>query len=179
MASFSPVVCEQTATRELPRTPRPGARRTAADGSVLATGWSYHVADGFGVAVPDGWTYQVVGTTVCFRDPDGVRVLSVDPRRPVDVDPVQACRAEATRLTRAAVLSGYREVRIGRVGYFAGAADWEYRYAGAAGADLHAATRWFAAGRRAYALGWVTREFDWPANRSLLSTVLASFAPIA
>jgi len=174
---FTPHVCaRQTTTGEFPQTPRHGARRTAPNGYALLSGWSYHRdAGGFGIAVPDGWTYQRVGTTVCFRDPDGVRVLSVDVGRSPVADPVRACRRESARLATERALPGYREVGIAPVPYFGRAADWEYRYRGLRGTALHANTRWFVAGDRAYAVGWVTREFDWRVNRANLDMIMSSF----
>jgi hypothetical protein len=66
-------------------------------------------------------------------------------------------------------------VGIKRVPYLAKAADWEYRYSDGQGDRMHAATRWFTSGGRAYALGWVTAEFDWQVNTSNLSMILSSF----
>jgi hypothetical protein len=177
VSTFSPRACEEPAPATLPLTPRKGATRTASNGFGLPAGWSYHVTDAFGVAVPDGWTYRQVGTTVCFRDPEGVRVLSVDPHRTPGADPVQACRKEASRLQDAKLLPDYAEIGIEKVNYFGKAAEWEYRYTDGGGAKLHASTRWFASGNRAYAVGWVTREFDWPANRAYLNMIMGSFGP--
>ncbi len=177
VGTFSPTACELAAVDGLPRTPREGAKRIADNGYAMPPSWSYHVADGFGIAVPDGWTYQRVGSTFCFRDPDGFRVLSVDPDRKADSDPVTACRGEAKKLTEANLLPDYREIGIGAVTYFGKAAEWEYRYRGGAGTGVHANTRWFAAGGRAYAVGWVTREFDWTANRVYLNMIMSSFSP--
>jgi hypothetical protein len=176
--AFSPRVCEQPAAGEPPRTPRRGAQRTAVNGYAMPQGWSYHVTGEFSVAVPDGWTYRQVGTTICFQDPDGVRVLSIDPARRAGTDPVTACRAEAKRLTGAGLLPDYREIRLNQVTYFGKAALWEYQYrTQETGTELHASTRWFTAGDRAYAVGWVTRVFDWPANRAYLDMIMSSFAP--
>ena len=44
---------------------------------------------------------------------------------------------------------------------------------------MHAATRWFTSGGKAYALGWVTREFDWQVNRSILVMIRTSFGAAA
>jgi tRNA A-37 threonylcarbamoyl transferase component Bud32 len=173
---FSPVACAAPAPAGLPRTPVPGTPGKLPGGYALPPQWSYHAdASGFFIAVPDGWTYQKIGATLCFREPGGTRVLSLDTARKPSADPVAACRAEARRLTAAGVLPGYSEVAISRVPYVPKAADWEYRYADADGTPLHATTRWFASGGRAYALGWVTREFDWQTNRSYLTMIQASF----
>jgi eukaryotic-like serine/threonine-protein kinase len=178
VGGFGPQVCEPSNGGNLPRTPRPGARRTAFNGYALPDGWSYHRdRAGFGIAVPDGWTYQRIGTIVCFRDPDGVRVLSIDFARSPAADPVRACRREAARLVKENALPGYDQIGIDAVLYFGKAADWEYRYRQPKGVALHANTRWFAADARAYAIGWVTREFDWRVNRANLDMIMSSFSP--
>jgi tRNA A-37 threonylcarbamoyl transferase component Bud32 len=178
---FGPSTCDRPSDKDLRRTPLPGAYRTPpGDGLALLPGWSYHRDEtGFVVAVPDGWTYQRVGTTVCFGEPAGTRVLSIDTARKPSADPVLACRREAQRLREAGALPGYAEVGIARVPYQARAADWEYRYRDDAGDQMHAATRWFTSGGKAYALGWVTREFDWQVNRSILVMIRTSFGSAA
>ena len=127
--------------------------------------------------MPDGWTYQQVQGTRSFREPGGTRVLSVGAGRKPSADPVVACRTEARRLTSAGMLPNYAEVAITPVPYASRAADWEYRYDAPGGGRLHALTRWSATGGRAYALGWVTPEFDWQTNRSYLTMIQASFIP--
>jgi hypothetical protein len=62
------------------------------------------------------------------------------------------------------------------VPYLTKAADWEYRYDDPQGDRMRAATRWFTAGGKAFALGWVTAEFDWQVNRSNLDMILSSFS---
>jgi eukaryotic-like serine/threonine-protein kinase len=177
IGGFSPRVCDAPVSGTLPLTPARGARRTAPNGYAMSPDWSYQRTGEFGVAVPDGWTYRTVGTTWCFRGPDGVRVLSVDSARKPGADPVAACRAEATRLTDAGLLPGYRQIQIAPVTYFGRAADREYRYRNAAGTTLHARVLWFDAGGRAYALSWVTREFDWTTGLAYLNLIRSSFGP--
>jgi hypothetical protein len=173
---FSPIACAGPLPANLPRTPLPGARQTLSNNYALLPSWSYHAdPSGFFIAVPDGWTYQRVGDTLCFREPGGVRVISVDTARRPTADPVAACRAEAARLTGDNALPDYAEVGINRVPYVAKAADWKYLYDSPDADRLHATTRWFTAGTRAYALGWVTRESDWQTNRSNLTMIQASF----
>lgn len=176
VAGFTPTTCANTSGTDLPRTPLPGALRTSPSGYALVDGLSYHRdPSGFLVAVPDGWTYEKIGATLCFRDPAGIRVLSVDTARKPSADPVKACRDEAARLTGAGELPGYEEISIARVQFVTKAADWEYRYDDRQGTRLHANTRWLAAGGRAFAIGWVTREFDWTTSRSYLDMIQASF----
>jgi hypothetical protein len=177
VVSFTPTTCAGPARADLPRLPQPGALRTGPKGYALVAGMSYYRDPaGFLVAVPDGWTYEKVGTTLCFRDPAGIRVLSLDPARKPSADPVKACRDEATRLTAAGGLPGYEEIGIERVQFVPRAADWEYRYDDSRGTTrLHANTRWIASGGRGYALGWVTSEFDWNTSRYYLDMIQASF----
>jgi hypothetical protein len=183
VGGFSPSTCDRPAGagQDLRRTPLPGAFRTPpAGGLALVPGWSYHRDQtGFVVAVPDGWTYQRIGTTVCFGEPTGSRVLSIDTARKPASDPVLACRREAKRLQDVGALPGYVEVDIARVPFQAKAADWEYHYRDERGDEMHAATRWFASGGKAYALGWVTREFDWQVNRPNLVMIRTSFGSVA
>jgi hypothetical protein len=156
-------------------TPLPGAAPTPPSGYALFEGWSFHRdAAGFGIAVPDGWRYHRVGETACFRDPDGVRVLSVDPSRRPATDPLQGCMSEERRLS--AHLPAYRRVRIESTPRFLDAAEWEYTYSGPG--RMHARTIWVVSTpRHAYAIGWTTREFDWPANQNNLDMIIASFTP--
>nr|BFE68617.1 hypothetical protein GCM10020092_019180 [Actinoplanes digitatis] len=173
---FSPVNCESPVRAELPTTPLAGAAKLRG-GWALYDGWSYFTdPSGFHIAVPDGWTYETIGTTICFRDPGSVRILSVDPARSPQGDPVQACRKEAARLRAAGDLPGYRQLRIDRVPGLARAADWEYTYDGSTGGRMHAMTRWRAANDgKAYAIGLMTRELDWPGNFEKWGMIQSTF----
>jgi eukaryotic-like serine/threonine-protein kinase len=176
-AGFSQVECQRPASPSAPRTPQANARHNGANGWALPDGWSYFAdTSGFQVAVPDGWTYERVGTTVCFRDPSNVRFLSVDPDRNPAGDPVQACRKEAARLIQAGELPQYAQVGIVPLTMQVKAADWEYTYDGPRDVRMHAITRWFASGGKAFALGWATRDFDWQINLSFRSMVVGSFS---
>jgi eukaryotic-like serine/threonine-protein kinase len=173
--SFSPSVCGDPPSAGLPRTPQPGAPRSV-NGWRLHDGYSYFsIPSLFHVAVPDGWTYEKVGTTFCFRDPGGVRFLSVDPERNPAGDPVKACQQEAKRLVADGELPGYQQLGIDKVPLVSKAADWEYTYRDADGLPMHAMTRWFVSDGRAYALGWATREFDWQVNLSTYAMLRSTF----
>jgi tRNA A-37 threonylcarbamoyl transferase component Bud32 len=171
---FSPVACDRPPAPDAPRTPQPGAKREA-NGWRLLSGYSYFTADEFHLGVPDGWTYEKVGTTYCFRDPGNIRILSVDPARAPAGNPIQACRTEATRLVRAGALPGYQQIGITRVPLQKRAADWEYRYEGPQDARMHATTRWFASGGKAFALGWITRDFEWGQNLAMYQMIQSTF----
>jgi tRNA A-37 threonylcarbamoyl transferase component Bud32 len=172
---FSPLACDQPPSANAKRTPQPDAKATLGDWT-LYSGFSYFSApSGFHVGVPDGWTYEQIGTTVCFWDPGNIRVLSIDDARNPSGDPVKACRAEAERLQSAGALPEYRQIGITRAELAVKAADWEYRYTAAGNVRMHAKTRWFAAGGKAFALGWMTRDFEWDQNRATMNLIQSSF----
>jgi eukaryotic-like serine/threonine-protein kinase len=173
--TFSPSVCGTSPAPGLPRTPQRGAAR-GVNGWVLLDDYTYFAdRSRFHVAVPDGWTYEWIGTTLCFRDPANIRFLSVDPERDPAGDPVKACRAEAKRLRDEGELPHYQEIGVEPVPLLDRAADWEYTYTAPGNVRMHAMTRWFAVDGKAYALGWATREFDWQGNRSTFAMIEGSF----
>jgi serine/threonine protein kinase len=173
---FSPLVCEGEPPAGARRTPQPGAARTI-KGYELLPGFSAFTDDqlNFRIAVPDGWTYERTGKTVCFRDPGNIRILSVDTGRNPAGDPVQACRKEANRLRASGVLPAYEEKHIRPAALAIKAADWEYTYRGPEEVRMHATTRWFVSEGRGFALGWITRDFDWPQNLSTYGMIQSTF----
>jgi hypothetical protein len=40
---------------------------------------------------------------------------------------------------------------------------------------MHANTRWFASGDKAFALGWMTRDFEWDQNKATVNLIQSSF----
>ena len=173
-AGFSPVNCLNPPSAGSRRTPQSGAEKLR-EGWALYDGWSYFALDDFHIAVPDGWTYERVGTTICFRDPSNLRVLSIDPSRNPKGDPVKACRQEVTRLKNADNLPAYQEYAIRRVPSLTRAADWEYAYDAPSGVRMHAMTRWIASDGKAYAFGLTTRDLDWPANFATWGMIVSTF----
>jgi hypothetical protein len=172
---FSPVVCNGDAPAGAPTAPQRGAAR-ANNGWAVLSGWSFFDGgNGFRVAVPDGWTYQRIGTEYCFRDNVGQRLLSIDFGRKPSANAVKACRTEAARLVAAGALPGYDQLRIEATPLVNRAADWEYRYRGPGGVLMHAQTRWFAKGGKAYAISWATQQIDWADNRAKFDMVLSTF----
>jgi hypothetical protein len=131
---------------------------------------------GFRVGVPDGWTYEKVGTTICFRDANDITFLSVDPARTPAGDPVKACRTEAARLIRAGQLPQYKLIDLSRTSLQITAADWEYAWTGPTGVRMHAKTRWFKSGGKAFALSWATRDFEWSFNTGPYGVAISSFS---
>jgi hypothetical protein len=174
-SGFSPVLCDSPPPTGLPVTPVKGAAR-GVKGWTLQPGWSYfNDGAGFHIAVPDGWTYQRVGTTYCFRSPRNARVMSLDAGRDPAVDPLTAARAEDQRLARSKELPGYALIGIVSVPLLHKAADWEYRYQARSGAVRHAGVRWFVIDGRAYALGWSTPEKNWSPDLSKIQMIRGTF----
>jgi tRNA A-37 threonylcarbamoyl transferase component Bud32 len=174
-AGFSPATCTGPGPSLAPRLPQRDAAR-GVNGWELIRGWSYFSdGTGFHLPVPDGWTWQKIGTTYCFRDPAGGRVLSLDTGRNPAGDPVKACEQEEKRLVAAGALPQYQRIGIEAKPLLEKAADWDYSYADASGLGLRARTRWFAMNGKAYALSWATRDIDWPSDLAKISMVLSSF----
>jgi tRNA A-37 threonylcarbamoyl transferase component Bud32 len=172
--SFSPVNCLAKPAAGLPRTPQKGADKLRGDWA-LYPGWSYYTEGVFHIAVPDGWSYEKIGTTLCFRDPSAPRVLSVDASRSPQGDPVKACRDEVSRLRAAGELRSYQQYGINRVPSLTRAADWEYAFDDRAGTRLHSITRWMASDGKGYAYALLTRDLDWPANFATWGMIVSTF----
>jgi tRNA A-37 threonylcarbamoyl transferase component Bud32 len=175
---FTPIGCEQPPGPNLPRTPQKGAS-TSTRGFKLLDSWHEYVdPSGFRIGVPDGWTYQRVGTTLCFRDTSNVRFMSVDPDRNPAGDPMKACTNEASRLVAAGDMPDYQLVSLYRASMQITAADWEYTWTGPKDVRMHAKTRWFKSGEHAYAVSWATRDFDWQINTAYYGAALSAFTAI-
>ncbi|AGL20278.1 serine/threonine-protein kinase [Actinoplanes sp. N902-109] len=174
VGGFSPVNCLAEAPAGLPRTPQRGADKLRGDWA-LYPGWSYFAEGTFHIAVPDGWSYQRIGTTLCFRDPSAPRVLSVDASRNPKGDPVEACRDEVARLRATGNLPGYHQYGISRVPALTRAADWEYAFDDRTGTRQHSITRWVASDGKGYAYALLTRDLDWPANFATWGMIVSTF----
>ena len=175
---FTPVSCEQTPPPQLPRTPQDGASEYVKGFRLLPSWHEYVDVTGFRIGVPDGWTYQRIGTTVCFRDPDNLRFLSVDPDRNPAGNPIKACTTEAQRLVGSGKMPKYELVSLVPAALQPTAADWEYSWLGPTGVRMHAKTRWSKSGTHAYAISWATRDFEWQTNTAYFGAALSYFTPI-
>lgn len=175
LGGFSPITCDAAPPPGLPVTPKKDAAR-GVNGWTLLSGWSYFTdGSGFHLAVPDGWTYQRIGTTYCFRNPENSSVMSLDLGRDPDDDPVKACQAEDRRLREEGRIPGYALVAVAVVPLLHKAADWDVRYQGAGGELRRATTRWVAIDGKAYALGWATPDSAWTGASSRLQMVRSTF----
>jgi len=175
VGGFSPAACDRTMSSDAPETPQKDAAR-GVSGFALYPGWSYFTdGTGFHMPVPDHWTYQKVGTTYCFRDPDGGRLMTLDVGRKPSADPMQACRKEAARLVAAGAVPGYRLIELEPRPLLNKAADWEYQYLAPDRTLEHVQTRWFATNGKAYAISWQARDVDWSGDFAKISMVLSTF----
>ncbi|MEU4561762.1 protein kinase [Actinoplanes sp. NPDC023936] len=171
---FSPIACDASPPTGLPATPQKGAAR-GVNGWTLQAGWSYFTdGSGFHLAVPDGWTYQRIGTLYCFRDPGSTRSMSLDTGRDPAASPVKACRAEDRRLRREGRIPGYASIGVAAVPLLHRAADWDVRYRDG-GTLRRASTRWLTIGDDAYAIGWATPDTDWAGHVDELRMVRTTF----
>lgn len=142
----------------------------------LQSGWSYfNDGSGFHIAVPDGWTYQRIGGTYCFRSPRTARVMSLDTGWDPAADPLAASRAEERRVARSGNPRGYSLIGIGPVPLLNKATDWEFRYRSRAGAPRQAGVRWFVTNGRAYTLGWSTPAKNWKPDLVKLQMIRVTF----
>ena len=84
----------QPGTPRTCRAPRCRARQVRRGEWALYPGWSYFTDAGFTSRAGRLDLPRPIGTTICFRDPGSLRILSIDPARSPHGDPVQACRKE-------------------------------------------------------------------------------------
>ena len=144
----------------------------------LPPGWVWHRDPaGFEVAVPTGWTREAAGDAACFRDPVGSRSFEVQAGGPDAATPIEHWRgAERTALGDGA-LPGYRLVAMTPLDVKGGGAAWEFTWQPAAGERRHERRLLLSvAPDRAYAIGWTTREQDWPADEPVLQLIVASLS---
>ncbi len=117
---------------------------------------------GFSLPVPSGWTRAARSGVVCFSDPGGVRVFTVDSVVPVVDSPLLYWQAAEITALQQGTPAGYQRVSLADTGR---EAYWEYTWQPAAGPRLH--TRWVLreAGNGNYdELSWTTRDSDWASN---------------
>ncbi len=158
--------------------PRPTSTRTRAFAPLAGWVW-YDDPAGFSILVPGTWAYARAGSLVCFLEPGGGRVLAVDLLGQAVTSP-SAYWSERERLVRASGRpNNYQLVDLRRVDYRLGGAEWEYAFDGTDGSRMHAVARAFlVAPGQAYAIYWVTSEFDWPLNLENYRFVAPSFTPL-
>ncbi|WP_408632011.1 protein kinase domain-containing protein [Micromonospora siamensis] len=169
-AAFACGTPPSTATPVATSPPRAGE-------DALFPGWTwYRDPAGWRIATPTRWLRWTESGVTCFREPNGSRLLSVAPVEP-PADPVAYWRAEERRLRGAGALHDYRKVEISALEiYGRNAAIWECVWRNAAGVRVQSA-RLLAqpAKGRAYAVAWLTTEFDWQVNGQYFPMIRQSF----
>ena len=140
----------------------------------LLTGWTYfRDPSGFRVAVPQTWRMSRIGDLLCFRDPSSPRAIGVLDHGRISGDPLQLL-ADGERTWRdAAGLAEYRRLSLTDMHFDEGAADLEYTYGD--GESLHGMTRMMRMDGRVFSLYWLTTDFNWSAERTLLEFLQPSF----
>jgi hypothetical protein len=151
-------------------------------GYTLPAGWVYHNdPTGFRVAYPDGWRVTRDGSMVYFREPGGGRTLGIDQTDDPKPDPVADWQSQERNRVNAGDFPRYTRIRIESVPFWNSCADWEFTYTDAgSGNRLHVINRGFITSpTQAYAIFWLTRDFDWGTNLANFNLIAASFRPAA
>jgi hypothetical protein len=144
----------------------------------LLAGWQwYRDPGGYRVAAPAGWQVYRGLDGLCFREPDGARVLGVMTWH-TSQSPMQHVTARERDIVAQVKPDRYHQIRITPANYYQGAADWEFAFVNGAGVPMHADTRDFlVAPGRGYTIVWCTQNFDWDVNQNYFLMILASFVP--
>jgi hypothetical protein len=142
----------------------------------LVPGWVwYRDPRGYRIAAPQGWSVYRGPAGLCFREPDGARVLGVMTWQSTDT-PLAHVRARERQVVADVRPDRYRQVRIGAATYYKSAADWEFEFVNGAGVRMHADARDFlVAPGKGYTIVWCTQGFDWSVNQNYFNMILASF----
>ncbi|MFC1433113.1 serine/threonine-protein kinase [Streptacidiphilus sp. N1-3] len=158
----------------------------SASGSAAATspaaGGAFRQVQGPGgstLDIPAGW--RVVSrsaTSWKYKGPEGT--LQIDATSQPGGSAVGAWRSEEAAIAHS--FADYHRLRLETVSYRDGwdAADWEWTYASAKGAALHALNRGFVTGpKHGYAIYWTAPDASWSGarNQQLLSRFFSSFQP--
>jgi hypothetical protein len=141
----------------------------------LLTGWTYfRDASGFRVAVPLAWRMSRIGDLLCFWDPSSPRAIGVLDHGRISGDPLQLL-ADGERAWRdEAGLAEYRRLSLTDAHFDEGAADLEYTYRNGE-TVLHGMSRMLRMDGRVFTLYWLTTDFNWSAERTLLDFLQPSF----
>ncbi len=141
----------------------------------LLAGWTwFRDPSGFRLAVPQAWRMSRIGELRCFRDPNSPGAIGVLDHGRVSGDPLQLL-ADGERAWRdEAGISEYRRLSLTDAQYDEGAADLEYTYRDGE-VVLHGMSRMLRLDGRVFTLFWLTTDFKWSADRTLLEMLQPSF----
>lgn len=145
----------------------------------LPPGWAWHRDPaGFRLGVPAGWNRYLDGSSVCFRDPDGLRVLAVVPAVTPTYDPTAFWLQRESQLLADRNLPGYRKVSIGPLLLGRGGAEWEYSFTGPDDRRVHGRQLVVAtAPGNAYTLSWFAADREWELNEAAFQVAIRSYQP--
>ncbi len=141
----------------------------------LLAGWTYfRDPSGFRLAVPQTWRMSRIGELRCFRDPSSPRAIGVLDHGSVSGDPLQLL-ADGERAWRdEAGISDYRRLGLTDAHYDEGAADLEYTFRSRQ-TVLHGMSRMLRLDGRVFTLFWLTTDFNWSGDQTLLNFLQPSF----
>ncbi|MER5700751.1 protein kinase [Micromonospora sp. NPDC002296] len=157
-------------TSAAPPTPSP-------TGLVLPDGWTLHKdPTGFSMPLPKGWRRSSGSTWVQFREPNGVREVTIDRTDRPQSDAAAAWRAiEGGRRTR---VNNYQNLGIRTVpGFWKTCADWEWLET-RDNTRIHVRNRGFVTAKnRGYAIRWEVAASEWAANLDEFDLIAKNFEP--
>ncbi|MGW1057180.1 protein kinase domain-containing protein [Micromonospora rubida] len=143
-------------------------------GLVLPDGWALHKdPTGFSMPLPKGWRRSAGGTWVQFREPNGVREVTIDRTSRPGSDAAAAWRAMGDR-----DVNNYKNLGIRTVpGFWKTCADWEWLET-RDGARIHVRNRGFVTAKnRGYAIRWEVAASEWAANLDEFELIAKNFEP--
>ncbi len=142
-------------------------------------GWQWHVDPaGFALPVPGGWTRAALDGAVCFSDPGGSRVFSVDAELLNDDGPLLHWQTAEISALATGNLPGYQRVNMDSLAE--GGADWEYTWQPATGPRRHT-RQILPTGDSGVSdgLSWTTPDIDWVPAAAEQRTLVTGFRDAA
>ncbi|WP_348774981.1 serine/threonine-protein kinase [Verrucosispora sp. WMMD1129] len=143
----------------------------------LPEGWTLRTDPvGFKVPVPDGWRRSTSGTSVIYREPDGVRELLIDrtdtPKRDAEAD------WRSQEPNRKNLVRNYEYIDISSFDCkWRTCADWDWRET-RDGTRIRVRNRAFVpASNRGFALRWEVADRDWDEQLENFEMIFREFVP--
>lgn len=131
---------------------------------------------GFALALPSGWRRSVNGNEVCFTDPSGQQVFTVNAAPIVTSRPLAYWQGREKAALSRGDLPGYRRIGMGLLLLGRGGADWEYTWRPASDSVRHERRVLVAVdGRRSYLLRWAVADDRWNASTGLQRRLVELF----
>ncbi|RGC66284.1 Serine/threonine-protein kinase PrkC [Micromonospora sp. MW-13] len=143
-------------------------------GLVLPDGWTLHKdPTGFSMPLPKGWRRSSGSTWVQFREPNGVREVTIDRTDTPKRDAAAAWRAMGDRN-----VNNYKNLGIRTVpGFWKTCADWEWLET-RDNTRIHVRNRGFVTAKdRGYAIRWEVAASEWAANLDEFELIAKNFKP--